>query len=197
MQRVILILMASTKDIFIIFLIGFIFQMIFFPNRKVWKKAIYILFSFYIIVLLSAVGIPDIYSLTFDPTFNVFPIIDIFNSPIDYIKNEVLNIILFIPLGFFLPIMWYHTFHSAKSVAIFSMGVSVAIEISQIFTFRLTDIDDLITNVLGGIIGFLIVKAFLKKSLENSAGSDGKISEEMEVIILLLYSTSIKFFLPV
>lgn len=197
MQRIILILTGSIKDVFIIFLIGFVFQMIFFPNRKVWKKAAYILFSFYIIVLLSAVGVPDIYSLTFDPTFNVLPIIDIFNSPIDYIKNEVLNIILFIPLGFFLPIMWYHTFHSVKSVTVFSMGVSLAIEISQIFTFRLTDIDDLITNVLGGIIGFLIVKVFLKKLPANSNGNDGKISEKMEVTILLLCSVGVKFFIPV
>lgn len=38
------------------------------------------------------------------------------------------------------------------------LALSVCIEILQIFTFRLTDIDDLITNTAGTVIGYYISK---------------------------------------
>lgn len=40
------------------------------------------------------------------------------------------------------------------------LALSISIEILQIFTFRLTDIDDLITNTAGTVIGYYISKRF-------------------------------------
>ena len=39
---------------------------------------------------------------------------------------------------------------------------SIIIEVSQLFNYRVTDIDDLITNTFGTIIGYLVWKTFVQ-----------------------------------
>lgn len=51
---------------------------------------------------------------------------------------------------------------SIKRVALFGFGMSLLIEILQIFTFRTTDVNDLITNTIGTIIGYFLVKGFIE-----------------------------------
>ena len=52
----------------------------------------------------------------------------------------------------------------------------IYIEISQIFTFRTSDINDIITNTVGAIIGYFIVHRitdnFTKRIFSNSKMSD-------------------------
>lgn len=66
------------------------------------------------------------------------------------------NILLFIPFGIFLPIVWRRMKHLL--LVIFLAGiVSVSIEASQYYTGRgYCQIDDVITNVGGAIIGYLM-----------------------------------------
>ncbi len=80
---------------------------------------------------------------------------DIANSPAAYIKNTILNIVLFIPMGFFLPHIW-EEYGALKKTAFMGFGMSTAIEVLQIFTLRLTDVDDLITNTMGTVIGWYL-----------------------------------------
>ena len=40
------------------------------------------------------------------------------------------------------------------------------VELSQLLTFRLTDVDDLITNTLGTLLGFLLAKLFISRQKE-------------------------------
>lgn len=69
------------------------------------------------------------------------------------------NIMIFIPLGFFAPLAfkrlrkWYLT-------ALLVFGVTLSVEFFQYFIGRSSDIDDLIANSLGGIIGYGIFKIF-------------------------------------
>lgn len=67
----------------------------------------------------------------------------------------VLNVIMFLPLGFLLPCIWKKS-RNITSIAITGLGLSLMIEISQIFNWRATDIDDLIANTLGACLGYLI-----------------------------------------
>lgn len=81
-----------------------------------------------------------------------------------WIENIFGNIIMFIPLGIFLPLL-YEKFRSVKKVVLFCMCVSVCIEIIQflsefIGTYRSCDIDDVILNTLGGFIGIILFKKF-------------------------------------
>ncbi|PGT50531.1 VanZ family protein, partial [Bacillus thuringiensis] len=67
----------------------------------------------------------------------------------------VLNILLFMPLGFLLPTIWPQ-FRRMKSTAYAGFGFSLAIELGQLLDNRITDIDDLSMNTLGAIIGYLL-----------------------------------------
>lgn len=65
------------------------------------------------------------------------------------------------------------------------------IEISQLFTGRATDIDDVITNILGTIIGYYIAcwftKAFTGRVLENSKQSDFNLICGSVVIVMFFF----------
>lgn len=75
--------------------------------------------------------------------------------------NIIGNILLFCPIGFFLPLLW-NDFRKFSKTVIFGFLVSLIIECSQLFLIRTTDIDDLIFNTLGTMIGYLFFKVFKK-----------------------------------
>lgn len=83
-----------------------------------------------------------------------------FSAGIDMV-GYILNIILFIPFGFLIPLIW-KKMRSLHLTALAGFSFSILIEISQLLNNRRTDIDDLIMNTLGAIIGFLIYKSFKK-----------------------------------
>lgn len=108
--------------------------------------------------IYSVTGLPDIKDCGFDLTFNVIPMLDLFSSPAQYL----LNILMFLPVGFLLPLLW-DDYQDWKQVLGFCCFLTVFIEIAQVFTFRTTDIDDLITNLLGAGIGYLLIRLPAKK----------------------------------
>ena len=68
--------------------------------------------------------------------------------------NSFLNILLFVPLGAALPLIWA-SFQKFSHTLLFGFCTSLLIELLQIFTFRATDVNDLITNTLGTTLGWL------------------------------------------
>ena len=78
------------------------------------------------------------------------------NNNISYfIISFIGNIIIFIPLGILIPLLYKI---SSKKVILIGFLISLLIEIIQLFLKRGTDIDDLILNTLGVFIGTLIYK---------------------------------------
>ena len=74
-----------------------------------------------------------------------------------------LNVVLFIPFGFMLPIINQHN-QSFFTTLFYGFLFSFAIEVMQYITGRgLADIDDLINNTLGAVIGYLIYRAGKKE----------------------------------
>ena len=70
------------------------------------------------------------------------------------IAQTAANVVMFVPLGFMMPVTFrrMRSFgRTALSLALFSF----AIEFTQYFTGRSADIDDLMLNTLGGILGYL------------------------------------------
>ena len=130
-----------------------------FRKRNLNEMIAGLIFAFYLIAVFSVVGIPTVGTFKVNFSFNLIPLIDIVNSPLEYIKNTVLNIILFMPLGFLVPAIW-KKYRSIKTMFFMGFALSVCIEVLQIFTFRLTDIDDLITNTAGTVLGYYICKRF-------------------------------------
>lgn len=76
--------------------------------------------------------------------------------------NLLGNIILFTPFGFALPFFWKR-FSKFKRVFITIFIFSFAIEFIQYFIGRSVDIDDLILNTLGGVLGYYLYKKFVPR----------------------------------
>ena len=68
-----------------------------------------------------------------------------------------MNVIMLMPLGFLLPYIWKN-FRNPLKVALTGFLFSVFIEFSQLPTNRLSDIDDLIMNTLGAVLGYVVWK---------------------------------------
>ena len=99
------------------------------------------------------------------------PIIDavLSNVPLKLIiKNTFGNIILTIPFGVFLPLLWTQKFKKIKDVTIFGLLLSLLTEILQYaqgvllpsIQTRASDTNDIILNVTGVLIGYLIFKVY-------------------------------------
>lgn len=71
----------------------------------------------------------------------------------------LLNIVLFIPLGLLAPIIW-KKMNKLTNVIGIGFFFTMLIEISQLLNNRSTDIDDVILNVLGAVIGFGLFKVW-------------------------------------
>ena len=69
------------------------------------------------------------------------------------------NIIIFIPIGILLPILYNL---KDKHIILIGFCISLFIEIIQFFLNRTTDIDDLILNTFGVVIGLIISKKIKK-----------------------------------
>lgn len=74
------------------------------------------------------------------------------------VENLTGNVIGFIPFGFILPLM-LNKFHGFKKIGIATFCLSLTFELLQlVFNFGSFDVDDLILNTLGGMIGYLPIK---------------------------------------
>lgn len=69
------------------------------------------------------------------------------------ILNISANTLLFAPLGFLVPLIW-RKMDTLKKVFLVGLIVTVCIEFVQYFIGRSSDIDDVILNTLGVVIGY-------------------------------------------
>ena len=86
---------------------------------------------------------------------NLIPMVNLFDydSKRDLMLNVIGNVAMFIPSGIVLPIV-YKRLDTFGKVILAGAGISLCIEILQLpFSVRATDIDDLILNTIGVIIG--------------------------------------------
>ena len=137
--------------------------------REGQKIGLYTLFGLYLAATLALVGFPNLTTLNIDFSVNIIPFLDI----IPDFKNACLNVLLFVPFGVLLPILW-SSFRSLRRTALTGLAVSGVIELAQLFTFRTTDINDLITNTLGAALGFCIAKGFTQNFSTHTAAADGR-----------------------
>ncbi|MDE7223760.1 MAG: VanZ family protein, partial [Acetatifactor sp.] len=70
----------------------------------------------------------------------------------DFLVNVVGNIVMFMPWGFGLVLLWKRK-QRVFSVVLHSLALPVFIETCQLFIGRWVDVDDLILNFVGGCLG--------------------------------------------
>jgi len=153
------------------------------------------IFVYYLTGVLSFTGIPSISDivhnsfgiitpkgLNFPPDeINWIPFLWITEGVRPYIEN----ILLFIPLGFMLPCIW-KKYKVLWKTALSGITFSLIIELSQLFNRRVTDIDDLLMNTLGALIGWVIFR-LLKEHLTKLQDKVSVQSTHIEKIPLLLH----------
>ncbi|MDE5884326.1 MAG: VanZ family protein, partial [Oscillospiraceae bacterium] len=131
-----------------------------------------ILFACYLIGVYHFTGAGTIYeAITYqlkirEDSINLIP----FSNDIDIVAY-LLNVVLLIPLGIFVPVLWEKA-SRLINIAVIGFSFSVFIEITQLINNRQTDIDDVILNTSGAIIGFLIYKLcspFLKQKFQQNS----------------------------
>ncbi|WP_078552199.1 VanZ family protein [Bacillus alkalicellulosilyticus] len=101
---------------------------------------------------------------------NIIPFRNMYNYIVNHqnfnlnivIDNTLGNVLIFIPLGVFLAII-FNKLNTMSKVVVCTLMISFSIEFLQ-FTLRVGqfDIDDIILNTLGSVIGYLIVNAIIK-----------------------------------
>lgn len=157
--------MKKTVD-FIVLIILYIF--IFY---KKWKAKgndvllvnttmyIYLSFVLYFTLMPIMSSLPFIFNHPYD-SMNLVPFIDVLNGRGDFIRQVVLNVIMTIPFGFLLPLVKKNV--KLLKIIFYTFLLSLSIELLQplINGVRSSDITDLITNVVGGIIGYVIYLIF-------------------------------------
>ncbi len=91
-----------------------------------------------------------------------FEYIVIRDGNLSYFFIEILgNILMFSVIGFLLPLL-FQKLGSAKRVILLCFLTSLTIELIQLALPRGTDIDDILMNTLGGILGYALYRLFYK-----------------------------------
>ncbi|HEY5583438.1 MAG TPA: VanZ family protein [Ruminiclostridium sp.] len=107
------------------------------------------------------------------PTIQLIPFKPIFDAVLSHVPIRLIvintfgNIILTIPFGVFLTLLWNQKFKKISTVTVFGLVVSLLTEILQYIQgillpsiqTRQSDVNDIILNVIGVLIGYLIFKA--------------------------------------
>lgn len=131
-----------------------------------------LLFIIYILLLYELLTRSELNNAS---GYNLVPFTEMFRYSVgspNFYLNVVGNIVLFIPFGYF--ISTYIKPKKILAILIVSVISSTTVEFVQLCIGRSFDVDDIILNALGAIIGFLLYVAFnaIKKYLPGIFAKD-------------------------
>ena len=154
-----------------------------------------LLFIAYLIILFQLVTSQDIQAYN---STNFMPFREILRYDFGttaFYKQVMGNILLFIPFGYF--ISNYCKIKKLGIITIVSLLTSLVIESVQNFIGRSFDVDDIILNVVGGIIGFLLYVSLnaIRNHLPKFLRKDWFLNLISLVIIVLIVLYLIKHIL--
>ena len=121
-----------------------------------------VIFAFYIMAVFYVTDVGTLYDVMkiqykdLKDQINLMP----FSGKISTI-GYLLNIFMFIPFGFLLSVMW-EKMRKISYVVLAGLLFSAFIELSQLPSGRSADIDDLILNTIGAVVGFFLYKVWDK-----------------------------------
>ena len=152
---------------------------------KFYQEILKLGFVIYIITLFYVVTFQDVSW----STSNFVPFKEIFRYQLfssSFIKNVIGNMIMFMPYGFF--ISYYLKLDKKSYVILMSLLISVTIEITQLVIGRVFDVDDILLNVIGGILGYFIYRIIhnFKDMLPNFLKNDIFYNIIVTILIILI-----------
>lgn len=164
-------------------------------NRQMpifYKEMLYLGFIIYIMTLFYVVTFQDVSW----STSNFIPFKEMFRYDFGtrlFFKNVLGNMILFIPYGFFVS----YFLKLKKPLTMFGLTclTSITIEFTQMAIGRVFDIDDILLNIVGGMIGFLIY--YLLEKVKDKLPNILKKPWLYNIIILMILLVMILYLLGV
>lgn len=149
--------------------------------HSIKKTILYFVFATYLAAVYLFVGMPTLQFMRFDLSLTLTP----FLPMIADFKNTILNIVLFVPLGIMLPFLW-KKYSTLRATLVFGFSMSLAIELLQILTYRATDINDLIANTIGVVLGYFVFR--LTSCILPSVKKFATSKNEIAVIMLSVFA---------
>lgn len=145
------------------------------------------IFILYIYLALNVAGGGCVWDIGHYPTVVRLDEINLVPFQSEGGLTYILNVIMFMPFGFLLPLIWKR-YEKPVNTIIAGAVFSLLIEITQLFNRRKTDIDDLIMNVIGSIVGYLLYLIYKKMFKTKTISSDGipKIEPMVYVALAML-----------
>lgn len=152
--------------------IGLFYFSMFYPKYKQDNPSndfLHSIFFLYLLSVLSLTVLPLPERIFFQKVdlftmINLFPFRDVYYGYLFAKREILLNIIMMVPFGFLLPLL---TRFKAVKTIILSFFFSFTIESTQLLAsllspdyYRIVDITDLITNTVGGAIGYCLFSAW-------------------------------------
>lgn len=185
--------MLPISDILIRSISGYVFifpvLILYFSLLKKWGRkqdlihtATVFLFCYYLFGILTVTGIGYTSTMSFRPRISLIPFLSMISGPID----TILNVVLFVPFGFFLPLL-YKKYRNIRNVILTGFLFSLSVEIVQMFDWGATDINDLITNTAGVCLGYLAYY-LLSKVLPNNLRKQFQSNNVNDVVVVLLFA---------
>ncbi|HBN82806.1 MAG TPA: VanZ family protein [Clostridiales bacterium] len=119
---------------------------------------LYVSLVLYITLLPVITSLPYIFNHPYIP-MNMTPFVDYIHGRGDALRQIILNVIMIIPFGFLLPIVKKQSMFSCiYKTFLFSLGIELLQPL--INGLRSSDITDVITNTIGGLLGYLFYLLF-------------------------------------
>lgn len=159
-----------------------------------YKELSMLIFGIYILCLFQVVTFQDDVSWA---TNNFIPFEEIMRYNITsrlFFKNVLGNMIMFLPFGFFVS---YYLKSEKLTLPLFLILIaSISIEVVQLLIGRVFDVDDIILNILGGLLGYGLYFIFrrISEKLPSFTKKEWFLNT-LSVIILIGLITGIVFIL--
>ena len=132
--------------------------------NNVTNRLTTVLFIIYLIalywILLLKLGVR--FSYMGNRRANLIP----FSEPLILNSENILNVVIFVPLGIYAAILFERWISGKKLLFFFLLSLLVE-GLQYILRVGAFDVTDMITNTLGGVIGLMIFKA-VEKAFNNS-----------------------------
>jgi len=121
---------------------------------------IYLSFVLYFTLMPVITSLPFILNHPYR-FMNMIPFVDVLTGRGDFVRQILLNVIMTVPFGFLFPMTRTPSAGFGKTVfSCFLMSLGIELLQPLINGFRSSDITDLITNVIGGMVGYVLYIVF-------------------------------------
>ena len=123
-----------------------------------YKDLMVLGFIVYILCLFHVVTFQDVNW----STSNFIPFQEMFRYDFGtglFMRNVIGNMLMFLPFGFF--VSYFLDLNKVRTIMILSLITSTCIETTQLVIGRVFDVDDIMLNIVGGMMGYFLYRVLV------------------------------------